>query len=220
MGKTGAMRGAARAPWRRGFTMAELLMVIGIIALLAGMLMPAVNRARHLVKEKAVRLEIGQLEIAMQSYFTDWGAYPPDRTPGSSGDAPPNMESGQCLTWYLGRAFRTSNGYSRNGGPYEDFAPDRYIEYPSGSGRYIFMDLLRAPAGRSVHWYRFDNNDAEDGQDPTAGETNYNGNATNVYPTRVDMWSAGWDGVDRVSALNPTKTNLAGLDLGDDICNW
>ena len=66
---------AARS--RTGFTLVELLVVIGIIAILAALLTPALMAALDKAHETATLNFINQCEVAAQSFFGDYGDYPP-----------------------------------------------------------------------------------------------------------------------------------------------
>ncbi|NQT53767.1 type II secretion system protein [bacterium] len=63
---------------RRAFTLIELLVVMGVIAVLAGMLLPTLQRARESGRRVNCASNLRQLAIAMQNYREgndDW--YPP-----------------------------------------------------------------------------------------------------------------------------------------------
>ncbi|MFQ6096331.1 MAG: type II secretion system protein [Armatimonadota bacterium] len=62
---------------RRGFTLIELLTVIAIIAVLAAILMPVINRSRESARQAACLANLHQIAVAMKSYWTDYRAYPP-----------------------------------------------------------------------------------------------------------------------------------------------
>ncbi len=62
---------------RSGFTLVELLAVIMIIALLAGLVTPAVMRSLSSAKAAAVKTEIDLLHMALMNYKNEYGAFPP-----------------------------------------------------------------------------------------------------------------------------------------------
>ena len=69
--------GKFRRP-RRGFTLVELLTVIVIIGILAGLITAAAINARSHVKTRVVLSEIGQIDLGLQRYKTEFGELPPD----------------------------------------------------------------------------------------------------------------------------------------------
>ncbi len=57
---------------RRGFTIVELLVVISIIALLVGMLLPAIGKARDSAMLRQSSSNLRQLGAAHQLYASEW----------------------------------------------------------------------------------------------------------------------------------------------------
>src|SRR5213075_2446591 len=64
---------------RRGFTLVELLVVIGIIALLIGILLPALNKARESARQVKCLSNIRQLALATMSFAGEHKSQMPGR---------------------------------------------------------------------------------------------------------------------------------------------
>lgn len=64
----------------RAFTLIELLVVIAIVALLLGILLPAIGKARLQAKVLAVNAELREIGLALEAYSLDNdGKFPPTR---------------------------------------------------------------------------------------------------------------------------------------------
>jgi prepilin-type N-terminal cleavage/methylation domain-containing protein len=62
---------------KKGFTLPELLTAIAIIAILIGVLMPALSQVKRIAKETKQKAQIGSIEMGINMYRNDFGAYPP-----------------------------------------------------------------------------------------------------------------------------------------------
>jgi prepilin-type N-terminal cleavage/methylation domain-containing protein len=62
---------------KNGFTLIELLVVIAIITILAGLALPALMKSKKEAQRGAARAEIAQIKGAIETYYANFGDYPP-----------------------------------------------------------------------------------------------------------------------------------------------
>src|SRR5690242_12997045 len=106
---------------RHGFTLIELLVVIAIIAILIGLLLPAVQKVREAAARMSCQNKLKQLTLALHNYEGDNQTFPPgtvNTSPAASPIAAGDDPNG-----------RNGSGAAGIGGPWICFLLP-YIEQP------------------------------------------------------------------------------------------
>src|SRR5579862_2667000 len=130
---------------RNGFTLVELLVVIGIIAVLISILLPALNSARKQAKKVQCASNLKQIGLASISYAQDYKGFLP--YDGFNAKSPPAYDSPQYTLRYVSNT--AGNGNLTNMGL---LVQGKYLSNDLG---YDTVNSLEYPKGNpvsSVFW--------------------------------------------------------------------
>ena len=119
---------------RCGFSIIELMVVIGVIAILAALLFPALRAHFEGARINEMKAQLGVFEGALEQYQRAFGDYPPSGGAGQDDENPGIERMLACL--------RTEE----NGGPFiQAHLIRRWVEDTDGDGRQELVDPWRNP---------------------------------------------------------------------------
>ena len=102
---------------KTGLTVVELLIVIGIIAILVGLLIPALNAVKTMAKETKQKAQLNTIELALTAFKNDYGDYPPSNwTPAEiTGDYCGAQKLAEALIGWDLMGFHPSSAWRSDG---------------------------------------------------------------------------------------------------------
>ncbi len=135
---------------RSGLTVIEILVVVGIIALLVGMLLPAVHTVQKMARETKQKAQFTSIELGLAAFKNDYGDYPPSDwqgpVVGGVGDYCGAQKLAEALVGWDLLGFHPSSAWRSdgldNGGGGTVYTASDTLE--KRNGRYVDLDTANA----------------------------------------------------------------------------
>lgn len=138
------------------FTLIELLVVISIIGLVASMIVVGIGAVKYKKWESGTRAQLAKLELALESYKSAFGSYPPDDPLTAAA-----MPHWNPLAYELGGVRRSGVNYTSESDPTHTVTPAMLTSYfnlgglvnaqPAGASKHKYaLNLLRIGTGKSA----------------------------------------------------------------------
>jgi prepilin-type N-terminal cleavage/methylation domain-containing protein len=202
---------------RKGFTLIELLVVIAIIALLIGLLLPAVQKVREAASRMRCSNNLKQIGLAMHAYHDARGNFPQ-----GGGDPTNGVENPSRRIFYFNWPFHIYP-YIEQEALYKLAPTDEFVDINTvagGAGILSKLDqspisIYYCPTRRSVRLYH---NSAVTDYGGNGGTTNSDGVlVVNNSPTyqRVNIGSIT-DGTSNTLLLGEKRINIESMESGTD----
>jgi len=195
-------------PRRRGFTIVELLVTIGVLVLLAAIGFPAFTGIRRSQRNKRVANAITTLSVAIENYQNDYGVFPPADPPTTVVADGPNKGNRALVHWF--KAGEAAGGRSAPYLPSAYYDDDKQIDgdvlLDEWERPYIYFDTASMKAGFS---HPYDLRGGQTAVSPARNETA----KTYCNFVRFQLWSCG---------ANETNDGgpYADIERNDDIGNF